>query len=177
MITLRSFIDTIRQKISSLDYAADAYLNYANSVTGAEDTNVGDAIMSLAAGFGQGGGGLKIDFLAEIPATWDNQNLSGVATLDVTDRDFDLIIALLFPTSGEKIIEIQHYTPSGGKGWSGLIGDGGRSVAATYAIVFNSIVNGTTVSLNWGRVGWLTMPATIKFYTAKFSDFLFNQFE
>lgn len=55
-MTLRQFIDTIRQKISSLDYAADAYLNYANSVTGAEDTNVGDAIMRLAAGYGQGGG-------------------------------------------------------------------------------------------------------------------------
>lgn len=59
MITLRSFIDTIRQKISSLDYAADAYLNYANSVTGASDENVGDAIMTLAAGYGQGGGGIQ----------------------------------------------------------------------------------------------------------------------
>ena len=41
--------------MSGLDYAADAYLSYANSVTGASDTNVGDAIMTLAAGYGQGG--------------------------------------------------------------------------------------------------------------------------
>lgn len=60
MTTLRQFIDTVRQKISGLDYAADAYLSYANSVTGASDTNVGDAIMSLAAGYGQGGGTGKI---------------------------------------------------------------------------------------------------------------------
>lgn len=56
-MSLKPFIDTTRQKVSGLDYAADAYLNYANSVTGASDTNVGDAIMSLAAGYGQGGGG------------------------------------------------------------------------------------------------------------------------
>lgn len=76
-MSLETNIDEIRQKVSGLDYAADAYLNYANSVTGASDTNVGDAIMSLAAGYGQGGGGFKSA----------QRTISGTSKIEISDID------------------------------------------------------------------------------------------
>lgn len=72
-MSLETNIDEIRQKVSGLDYAADAYLNYANSVTGAEDTNVGDAIMTLAAGYGKEGGS-GMEFIEEIVVPSDTKS-------------------------------------------------------------------------------------------------------
>lgn len=46
----------------------DALLTYANSVTGAEDTSVGDAIETLANGYGQGGSSLPLQL--ELVGTW-----------------------------------------------------------------------------------------------------------
>lgn len=37
----------------------DALLDYANDTTGADDVSIGDAVKTLANGFGSGGGGLK----------------------------------------------------------------------------------------------------------------------
>jgi len=51
----------------------DALLTYANSVTGAEDTSVGDAIETLANGYGQGGG--------LTPPQWGN-----VETVDIGEN-------------------------------------------------------------------------------------------
>lgn len=46
----------------------DALLTYANSVTGASDTSIGDAIERLADGYGSGGSSLPIQL--ELVGTW-----------------------------------------------------------------------------------------------------------
>lgn len=48
-MALKTTLDNTKDRL-------DALLTYANSVTGAEDTSVGDAIETLANGYGQGGG-------------------------------------------------------------------------------------------------------------------------
>ena len=56
----------------------EALLTYANSVTGAEDTSVGDAIETLANGYGQGGGGLT-------PPSWCNVETVAIGQNSVTN--------------------------------------------------------------------------------------------
>lgn len=54
---------TIGEQLNATADAMDALLTYANGITGAADTNIGDAVKTLADGYGQGGGdipGLKI---------------------------------------------------------------------------------------------------------------------
>lgn len=47
----------IKQTLEDSKSRLDALLTYANGVTGAEDTNIGDAIKTLCDGYGRGGSG------------------------------------------------------------------------------------------------------------------------
>lgn len=46
---------TITDKITESKQSLDALLTYANGVTGADDTSIGDAVKTLCDGYGQGG--------------------------------------------------------------------------------------------------------------------------
>ena len=48
---------TIGDKLEASKSGLDALLTYANGVTGQDDVSIGDAVKTLADGFGQGGGG------------------------------------------------------------------------------------------------------------------------
>ena len=55
---------SIREKLEAINAQTTALLDYANGVTGAADTRLGDAVRTLADGYGQGGGG-GLEFLGE----------------------------------------------------------------------------------------------------------------
>lgn len=56
-------MSTIHEKLTASKNGLDALLAYANGVTGGADANIGDAIRTLADGYGQGGGGVYAELL------------------------------------------------------------------------------------------------------------------
>ncbi len=54
-MSLETKLDKQREDLRSLAAEQDALIAYANGVTGAGDTRLGDAIKTLADGYGQGG--------------------------------------------------------------------------------------------------------------------------
>lgn len=68
----------------------DALLTYANSVTGADDTSVGDAIETLANGYGSGGSSLPIQL--ELVGTWTGYlpEYTDTTTYEVIDTGIDI---------------------------------------------------------------------------------------
>ena len=157
-MSLKPFIDTTRQKVSGLDHAADAYLNYANSVTGAEDTNVGDAIMSLAAGYGKGGGGLVIDKTKV--GTVENRNgglnqaANGIATFTVPTLDFDTFAFIAQDGSSIKIIPFDNNSvniPSFSYFWSKHLKYSMYNITG-YSVGNRSSLDETTFGVNYARL-------------------------
>lgn len=157
-MSLETNIDEIRQKVSGLDYAADAYLNYANSVTGASDTNVGDAIMSLAAGYGQGGGGLVIEKTKV--GTVENRNGSlnqaanGIATFTVPTLDFDTFAFIAQDRSSIKIIPFDNKSvtiPKFSYFWSKYLKYTTYNIDG-YSVANRSSLDETTFGVNYARL-------------------------
>ena len=118
----------------------DALLTYANSVTGAEDTSVGDAIETLANGYGQGGGStlpIQIDLLGEwtgyLPEYTDTSNRetvdTGISTVNIPSNY--LYFLWTIECDGQ-------YSSIPDKAWSGFSWDiagryvGGGSNGKTY---------------------------------------------
>ncbi len=69
--------------------AINALTTYANGVTGASDTNLSDAVRSLADGYGGGGSGLTFEFIGE----WTGYlpEYTNTSTVETTDTGIDII--------------------------------------------------------------------------------------
>lgn len=59
-------MSTIGEKLTASKNALDNLLTYANTTTGVEDTNIGDAIKTLCDGYGHGSGGNILEFVEGI---------------------------------------------------------------------------------------------------------------
>jgi len=68
----------------------EALLTYANSVTGADDTSLGDAIETLANGYGSGGSSLPIQL--ELVGTWTGYlpEYTDTTAYEVIDTGIDI---------------------------------------------------------------------------------------
>lgn len=73
-MSLETKLDKQREDLRSLAAEQDALIAYANGVTGATDSRLGDAIRTLADGYGQGGGGVaekgfEFEFTTDVALT------------------------------------------------------------------------------------------------------------
>lgn len=68
---------SLASNLNQTEQTLTALLEYANGVTGASDVSVGDAIHTLADGYGQGGGGIELkEFTVTTPCTKGNNILA-----------------------------------------------------------------------------------------------------
>lgn len=83
-MALKSTLDDIKDRL-------DALLTYANGVTGESDTSIGDAIQTLADGYGQGGSSLPIQL--ELIGTWTGylEEYTDTTTWEYTETGIDII--------------------------------------------------------------------------------------
>ena len=123
----------------------EALLTYANSVTGVEDTSVGDAIETLANGYGQGGSPLPIHL--ELLATWeaDLEEYTGTTTEIIrTDIDTSQFTDVYLLTTVE--CDGEYDPPELTWEWSG------RSVALGGLYKSNHHYNATNSTFDYGGV-------------------------
>jgi len=135
----------------------EALLTYANSVTGASDTSLGDAIETLANGYGSGGSSLPIQL--ELVGTWTGYKpelLSGSSDTIATGIYADastynhFIVTVLCDGEYDSTLE---------KEWGGLSichcakfnnGRVNRGMAFTYSKTKSLTFNSTTATSNMG---------------------------
>lgn len=68
--------DVRAERLNALADQMDALLQYANGTTGAGDTRIGDAVKTLADGYGQGGGG-KTEVWETVTGTMEGGSFVG----------------------------------------------------------------------------------------------------
>lgn len=80
-MALKTTLDDIKDRL-------DALLTYANGVTGESDTSIGDAIETLADGYGQGGSSLPIQL--DLLGTWtfEKEEWTNTSTADTMSTGF-----------------------------------------------------------------------------------------
>lgn len=68
----------------------NALVTYANGVTGASDTSVGDAVRTLAAGYGQGGSGKSLEEIYSLDYVVETSDTSAPSTQITIASNVDL---------------------------------------------------------------------------------------
>lgn len=128
---------TIGEKLEASKNGLDALLTYANGVTGAADTNIGDAVKTLADGFG--GSSPLVE-------------LAGVGEV-VEDAYVDA--GMIKPYSGWSVSK-SYVLPNGARNIFILLNTPAQSTMSnTYTAVYNAngVYIGKTVGSITGRVG------------------------
>lgn len=124
---------TIGEKLEASKNGLDALLTYANGVTGASDSSIGDAVKTLADGFGHGGLSpilqVELNETMTVKQIWDDiypEKDSQVLVLMTTGRDIDPV--------GNCAYVLGHYINSAGThSYLGLRSRGGTVTSFSWS--------------------------------------------
>ena len=122
----------LKSTLESTKARLDALLTYANETTGESDTSIGDAIQTLCAGFGGGGGTLKLELIGTwtgyLPEVTDGAKESVDTDITISNQlhKYPIILSTI---SCDGVLDA-----SSNKNWNGLtVSLGGRALGGRYS--------------------------------------------
>jgi hypothetical protein len=93
--------------------AINALTTYANGVTGASDTNLSDAVRSLADGYGGGGGGYTFSWDSSQKVTVEANTITQMQAVKeyFSSYSYDICVLMSQPTTNNQVILLTPQTP------------------------------------------------------------------